>query len=178
MHPSCLVEAERGEEIPLAAEGAVEPSACCPEIPRRLRSLDRPAWDLPRVQITSGSVKARHALSWTPLPLVPVTYWNGPHEDRPSPGAEFQGFHLRRPRLRLPVAIERPSLDAERRQILARRSVDLGESSASVEFAIACFARIRRSCRPPPAARKATTPQLWCTCLPRPSSSSAYPLRS
>src|SRR5918992_1736433 len=39
------------------------------------------------------------------------------------------------------MAIERPSLDAERRQILARRSVDLGESSASVEFAVACFER-------------------------------------
>jgi hypothetical protein len=39
------------------------------------------------------------------------------------------------------MAIERPGLEAERRQILARRSVDLGESSASVEFAVACFER-------------------------------------
>src|SRR5215213_1836902 len=39
------------------------------------------------------------------------------------------------------MAIERPGLEAECRQILARRSVDFGESSASVEFALACFER-------------------------------------
>src|ERR687897_268314 len=39
------------------------------------------------------------------------------------------------------MAIERPGLEAERRQILARRSVDLREASASVEFAVACFER-------------------------------------
>src|SRR5215204_4340139 len=39
------------------------------------------------------------------------------------------------------MAIERPGLEVERCQILARRSVDLRESSASVEFAVACFER-------------------------------------
>ena len=39
------------------------------------------------------------------------------------------------------MAIEGPGLEAERSQILARRSVDLGESSASVEFAFACLQR-------------------------------------
>src|SRR5215210_6927060 len=39
------------------------------------------------------------------------------------------------------MAIERPGREAERRQILARRSVDLREPSASVEFAVACFER-------------------------------------
>src|SRR5918992_4694426 len=114
-----FVEAERCEEIPPGPEAAVEPGACCGEVPRRLRSLDRPAWDLPRVQITSGSVKARHALSRSPF-AVGATHVaeRAPHEDRPRPGGE-----------------------AERRQILARRSVDLRESSASVEFAVACFER-------------------------------------
>src|SRR5215211_6081515 len=39
------------------------------------------------------------------------------------------------------LAIERPGLEVERRQILARRSVDFRESSAGVEFAVACFER-------------------------------------
>src|SRR5829696_6806918 len=39
------------------------------------------------------------------------------------------------------MTVERPGLEAERRQILARRSVDLRESSASVEFAVAWFER-------------------------------------
>src|SRR5918992_2192256 len=147
-----FVEAERRKEIPPGSEAAVEPGACCGEVPRRLKSLDRPAWDLPRVQITRGSVKARHALSRTP-PAVGATHVaeRAPHEDRPPPWAEFQGSHLVGAlgvltrwglgSLRLPMAIERPGGEAERRQILARRSVDLGESSASVEFAVACFER-------------------------------------
>src|SRR5215211_7986794 len=39
------------------------------------------------------------------------------------------------------MAIECPGREAERRQILARLSVDLREFSASVEFVLACFER-------------------------------------
>src|SRR5919107_6084474 len=101
-----FVEAECREKIIPGPEAAVEPSTCCGEVPRRLRSADRPAWDLPRVQITSGGVKARHALSWTPSAVGASHVAERPsHEDRHPPGAAFQGFHLGR-RLRLPMTIE------------------------------------------------------------------------
>src|SRR5215218_8425181 len=81
-----IVEAERRDVIHPAPEAAVESGACCGEIPRRLWSLDRPAWDLPRVQITRGSVKARHALSWSAF-AVGSTHVaeRASNEDRPPP---------------------------------------------------------------------------------------------
>jgi hypothetical protein len=90
-----LVEVERREVIRPGPEAAVEPTACCGEVSRRLWSCDRAGWDLPRVQITRGRVNARHT-----LPRVPDAVGardiaeRATHEDRAFRRVEFQGSHL------------------------------------------------------------------------------------